>query len=437
MSGSFILVSSQLLEEAGMLEVLTMSTKERRCLQVIGRINHGKLKVAEAAEILRITERQMYRLLVRYRVQGDKGLIHQLRGRSSNHGYPKGVQKEILRLYQETYPDYGPTLFAEMLAEHHGHSIDANTLRRWLKDAGLWMRVRAARRHRRKRERRPAIGELLQFDGSFHNWFEDRGPYCCLLVAIDDASGRVFMRFAESENTKDVLATLSAYVERYGIPRQFYSDCGSVYRSTGERPTDVTRALRRLGVEVIFAHSPQAKGRVERSNRTHQDRLIKALRREKISAIPEANRFLERAYLRQHNARFARTDHLRDIHRPVGGIDLRNVFCFATTRTVHNDYCITLNAHYIQLERSDAPLPPPGNTVTVHHWLDGTVHIFWHDHQLAFNRLTQRPGPKPRIVRPAPPSHPWHRSDLGNMRIKVKGRKRVLASMKKNTILQT
>ena len=419
------------------MEILTMSTKERQCLQVIGRIKHKNLKIAEAAEILGITERQMYRLLLQYKSKGDKGLIHGLRGRPSNRGYGKEIRKEVLRLYQETYPDYGPTLFAEMLIEHHGHRIDANTLRLWLKGAGLWTRVRAARRHRRKRERRPAIGEMLQFDGSSHAWFEERGPSCCLLVAIDDASGRIFMHFAESENTKDVLTTLRAYVECYGIPRQFYCDCGSVYHSKGERPTDVTRALRQLGVEVIFAHSPQAKGRVERSNRTHQDRLIKALRRERISSIPEANRFLERTYLRQHNASFACTDHRRDIHRPIADIDLRNVFCFETTRTVLNDYCITLHAHYIQLEHSEAPLPPPGNTVTVHRWLDGSLHILWHGNELAFTSLNQRPDPKPRIARHQPASHPWHRSDLGTIRIKVKSRKSILASMKKTTLLPT
>lgn len=437
MSGSLILVSSQQREEAAFVEVLTMSTKERQSLQIISRINHKNLKVVEAAEILGISERQMYRLLLRYKGNGDKGLVHGLRGRPSNRGYGKEIQKGILRLYQETYPDYGPTLFSEMLNEHHGHSIDANTVRRWLTEAGLWTRVRASRRHRRKRERRPAIGEMLQFDGSFHDWFEGRGPSCCLLVAIDDASGRVFMRFAESENTKDVLATLWAYVEHYGIPRQFYSDCGSVYRSRGQHPTDVTRALQQLGIEVIFAHSPQAKGRVERSNRTHQDRLIKALRRQHISSISQANRFLERTYLRHHNARFAHIDHLRDIHRPVAGIDLKNVFCFATTRTLLNDYCITLDACYVQIQRSDAPLPPPGNKLTVRRWLDGSLHLFWHDNELTFTLLNQRPEPKPRSVRHPPPSHPWHRSDLGDMRIKVKSRKRILASMKKSTLLPT
>jgi transposase len=420
-----------------MSEVLTMSTKERQRLEVIGQVKHGKTKVTQAAEILGVTERQMYRLLYRYRSDGDKGLIHRLRGQPSNRGFGLGVQKRVLRIYQEAYPDYGPTLFGEMLAQHHRLTIDANTLRRWLKHAGLWAGVRVARRHRRKRERRAAIGALLQFDGSFHDWFEGRGPVCCLLVAIDDASGRVFMRFAKSENTHDVLSTLWAYAERYGIPRQFYSDFGAVYHPQGKLPTEVQRALQQLGVEMIYAHSPQAKGRVERSNRTHQDRLVKALRRENISSITQANRFLERTYLRQHNARFALTDHLRDVHRPVVGLDLKNIFCYETTRKVYNDYTITLDARFVQLERSEAPLPPPLNKVTVHRWLDGSLHIFWHEHEIPFTHLKGPPKHKPYVPHPAASNHPWHRSNLGNMRKRGKSRKSILASMKKSTLLPT
>lgn len=420
-----------------MSEVLTMSTRERQYLQVIGRIRHGDVTVVQAAEILGLSERQMYRLLHRQRKEGDQGLIHRLRGRRSNRGYGEEVEKEAVRVYREAYRDYGPTLFSEMLREHHHRTIDANTLRRWLKKAGLWAGLRAPRRHRRKRERRAAIGDLLQFDGSFHDWFEGRRPPCCLLVAIDDASGRVFMRFAESESLHAVLLTLWAYVEHYGIPRQFYSDRGSVFFARHHRQTDVARALQRLGVEMIYARSPQAKGRVERSNRTHQDRLIKALRREGISTITEANRFLEKVYLRRHNARFAITDHLPDVHRPCVGLDLKNIFCFETHRTVYYDYTITLHSAFIQLEPSDAPLPPPRNSVIVRQWLDGSLHIFWHERELAFKRLAHRPPPKPRQTYHPPPSHPWHRSDLGNMRIKIRSRKSILASMKKTHVLPT
>ena len=343
---------------------LAMSYKEREYLKALTRVNKGELRCRDAAESLGITERHLYRLRARYRSEGDEGLIHRLRGCLSNRGYPRKVRTRMLELYRERYSDYGPTLFAEKIADEHSATlplVDHETLRRWLLNAGVWSAARVRKAHRRKRERREKIGSLIQFDGSHHDWFEGRGPVCCLLVAIDDASGRVFMRFAESENTHDVLATLRAYVERFGIPREIYTDRAKVYHppSKGDRLTDVGRALTRLGVRMILAHSPQAKGRVERSNRTHQDRLVKALRQKGISTIDRANRFLEQRYLSEHNTRFAHPLGLKDIHRSSDGIDLDNIFCFETTRRVYNDYTITLDAHFIQLEKSEAPLPPP------------------------------------------------------------------------------
>ena len=421
-----------------MSETLTMSTKERQRLQILGHLKHGKTTVVKAAAALGISERQMYRVLDRYRCQGDQGLIHRLRGHTSNRGYAPEVRTQALRLHRELYADYGPTLYGEMLQQYHQLSIDADTLRRWLKAAGFWLGMRAARHHRQKRERRDAIGAMLQFDGSFHQWFEDRGPACCLLVAIDDASGRIFMRFAESENAYDVLAMLTTYVLRYGIPREFYVDFGSVYHAAKNRLTDVSRALSRLGVNVIHARSPQAKGRVERSNRTHQDRLVKALRRHSISTIDDANRYLETAYLREHNARFARAIHLPDIHRSAESINLNNIFCFETTRCVNRDYTITLNAHYLQLLTSPAPLPPPCRYVTVRRWLDHSLHIFWNEHELAFKHLTARPKPKPRLYPPASPSHPWRSNMVGAKRNIYRARKRRrLALLPKSSILPT
>lgn len=397
-----------------MPENLIMSTKERQRLQVIGHLKHGKTTVLKAATALGLTERQMYRILHRYHHQGDVGLIHRLRGHSSNRGYTQSVRHGVIRLYQEAYPDYGPTLFAEMLAQHHDLVIDSDTLRRWLKETGLWTGLRAARKHRQRRERRDAIGALIQFDGSSHDWFEGRGPACCLLVAIDDASGRVFLRFATSENGQDVLAMLKVYVERYGIPREFYVDFGSVYYARRNRLTDVARALSRLGVSIIYARSPQAKGRVERSNRTHQDRLIKALRRQGISSIDAANQFLESTYLQEHNSRFARAEHLPDIHRSAEGFDLDNIFCFESLRSVNYDYTIMLEARFIQLLPSNAPLPPPRQKVTVRRWLDGSLHISWHDHELPYRHLDAKPTPKPRTYLPAPHSHPWRDKCLGD-----------------------
>jgi hypothetical protein len=413
---------------------LTMSQHERERLKIIDRIKRQELTVVVAAESIGISERQMYRILKRYLIQGDAGLIHRLRGKSSNRGYPCATHTKVLRLYQERYSDYGATLFSEMLTDDHRLTIDSETLRRWLMAAGLWPGTRAKRPHRRKREPRSELGAMLQFDGSLHDWFEGRGPTCCLLVAIDDASNRVSLRFAESENTCEVLIMLRHYVERWGIPRQFYCDFGSVYYADTTL-TDVGRALQNLGVEIIYAHSPQAKGRVERSNRTHQDRLIKALRRHKINSIDQANLFLDNVYLDQHNRRFAHTEGLTDVHRPADSLNLNNIFCFETKRQVHNDYTITLDARFVQLLQSHNPLPPPKANVVVRRWLDGSLHIFWNDLEVSFTIIQAKPKLKPSTPRPPAPDHPWRRATIGKARWKnLHNNKNTLGSIIKNTV---
>jgi len=402
---------------------LTMSQKERERLKVLYRLDNGELHCADAAQCLDISERQLYRLRTRYRSEGDEGLIHRLRGCLSNRGYSRKVRTRVLQLYRERYSDYGPTLFAEMIAQEYSSDlplVDHETLRRWLLKSSLWSAERTRKAHRRKRERREHIGSLVQFDGSDHDWFEGRGPRCCLLVAIDDASGRVFMRFARSENAHDVLLTLRRYIERYGIPREIYTDKANVYHppSKGERLTDVGRALTHLGVSMIVAHSPQAKGRVERSNRTHQDRLVKALRRHTISTIEAANHFLEHVYLNEHNDHFASSDGLTDIHRPSDGLDFNNIFCFETARRVYNDYTITLDAQFIQLEKSNTPLPPPGRSVIVRRWLDNSLHIFFNNEELAFSMIKRQSHTSSRILPLVPgPHHPWrHKNPIGKAR---------------------
>jgi transposase len=410
-------------------ENLTMSQKERDRIKILARVKAKEMSCRLAADALGLTERQLYRVFQRYKDEGDRGVVHRLRGtRGSNRSYSEELQKRVLRLFHERYSDYHPTLISEVLLEEHEIEVSRQTLTRWLEAAGAWTGVRKNRPHRRKRERREAIGELIQFDGSPHDWFEGRGPECCLLVAIDDASGRVFLRFAESENTRDVLLALRRYTELHGVPRQIYTDNASVYKvppssdrskNVKKRLTEVGRALERLGIEHIFARSPQAKGRVERSNRTHQDRLIKAMRRKGISTIDDANRFLEEHYIAAHNKRFALDHNLGDIHRSSDGIDLKNIFCYETKRAVYNDYTITLDARYYQLERSEgknAPaMPAPRQSVTIRRWLpDESLHIFWNEQELLFTPLRTKPT-KPRVVRPNAPSHPWkHKHIMGD-----------------------
>lgn len=396
-------------------KTITLSSYEMERLKVILRIEQQQLTVAEAAESLDVSKRQMYRILKRYRAEGEAGLCHRLRGRESNKAFAEELRTKTLRLYREQYSDYGPTLFAEKLAEHHDVSISRQTAMRWLSKAVLWSGNRKKRPHRKKRDRRDAIGSLVQFDGSPHDWFEGRGAECCLLVAIDDASNRSMLSFAPVEDTEHVLACWRDYVAHYGIPAEIYTDWGSVYvkADNPERLTPFGRALKALGIRHIKAGSPQAKGRVERSNRTHQDRLIKALRERNISTIEGANRFLNTHYCRAHNKRFAHPDGLTDIHRSSQGIDLNNIFCIEQTRHVYNDWTITLNAQCLQLLKSEAPLPPPRSKVIVRQWLDGSVHIFWNEHELAFKQLSHQPKSVSVPPQRPAPDHPWRSKSVG------------------------
>lgn len=417
---------------------ITISMREMDRLKMIVRIKEGKITVVEASESLQISERQMYRVLARYRAQGEAGLVHRLRGTSSNRGYSKETQKKVFRLFREQYSDYDPTLFSEKLEEYHALRISRQTLSRWLFQESLWAGRRKKRPHRKKRERRQAIGSLIQFDGSDHDWFEGRGPRCCLLVAIDDASGSVMLHFAKEEDTASVLEFWKRYIQRHGIPAEIYTDGGSVYfdPKNPEHLTQFGRALQALGIHHIHAYSPQAKGRVERSNRTHQDRLLKALREQGISEIEDANRFVEEFYCAQHNRRFAQGDGLSDIHRPADGIDLDNIFCFEDTRKVYNDYTITLHSQFIQLLRSEAPLPPPRSTVILRQWLDGSLHIFWNEHELTFQVCSTRPKrTKQILVRPLP-SHPWRTKFVGGIMAR-KHKERTLALKQKSAYPKT
>ena len=391
---------------------LTMSQKEIQRLKVLEIVIRQELTVKEASIILSISERQTYRILKRYKSLGTEGLIHRLRGKPSNRGYPKSLQEEVLRLYRKSYPDFGATLFAEKLLERHSIAINHETIRRWLRSNGEITASRRSRRHRKKRERKTSIGEMLQFDGSPHDWFEGRSPACTLLHAVDDASGKVFLRFAKSENARSVLETLREYVEENGAPHSIYTDRYSVYYAE-EKRTDFQKAMDKLSIRCIYANSPQAKGRVERGNRTLQDRLVKEMRLERISSIEEANKFLRDSFIEQYNEKFARTEGLPDIHIEVKGKNLDNIFCFETERQVKNDYTISLSGKYIQLVKSLVPLPLPKRKVIVRKYLDDSLHIFDGENELKFKMLNGKPTKKEKkIIKPST-NHPWRNIRFG------------------------
>lgn len=269
------------------MEAISMSGRERKRLVVMAQVRAGKLRLRAASDLLGVSYRQTKRLWSRYQAEGDQGLVHGLRGKPANRQSESSLREQVLARYRESYGDYGPTLAAESLAED-GIELSVTTLRRWLTQAGLWQRKRERKQHRRRRERKEFFGELVQMDGSYHDWFEGRRAWAVLMVMIDDATGRIFARFFEAETLEAALTMTQHYVARQGLPVALYVDRAGIYRSDRE-PTEAEilaekepktqfgRAVEELGVRLILARSPQAKGRVERMNGTLQDRLAQII----------------------------------------------------------------------------------------------------------------------------------------------------------------
>ena len=379
---------------------------ELKKIRIIEQLIKNQITIEDCIEILKLSKRQIYRLKKKYEKGGEISLIHGLKGKKSNHSYSQVTKKKIINIYRSDYSDYGPTLFSEKLLKNHNIDINHETIRIWLREHAITTSIRKKRPHRKKRERRTCFGEMLQFDGSIHDWFEGRGAKCCLFQAIDDATNKVYIKFAVSENSADAMQVMYEYVRLYGVPRSIYTDHGSVY--SGEVAlTDFSRAMKELGSQLIFANSPQAKGRVERGNRTLQDRLVKALREKGISNIGEANKYLLDEFTNEYNERFELKIEVPDVHYPIEDVDLRNIFCYKTRRQVRNDYTITLNGKYIQLLRSDSPLPIPSKEVEISKWLDGSLHIYYNDKELMYKILNSKPKPKQKTVRKPKSDHPW------------------------------
>jgi transposase len=288
-----------------------MSERELQRVEVLAEVAGNRRTIASAAAVLALGTRQVHRLLQAYRRGGSAALAHKARGRPSNNRISDGVRARAIELVRSTYPDFGPTLAAEMLAEKHELKVSRETLRGWLLEAGLWLSRKQRRRFHQPRQRRESYGELVQIDGSEHRWFEDRADPCTLLVFIDDATGRLMrLLFVRSENAFAYFEALHGYLESHGRPVAFYSDKHSVFRVArqdakgGQGMTQFGRALAELNIEILCAHSSQAKGRVERVNRTLQDRLVKELRLAGISDIEAGNAFLP-GFMARFNARFA------------------------------------------------------------------------------------------------------------------------------------
>jgi transposase len=385
----------------------------------------------EAAKILRLSYRQVKRLYARYRNQGPSGVVHGNAGRRSNHAKSEGFRQKVLKIVGRRYGGgpgdrLGPALAAEHLAEDHGLKVDAETLRRWMLAEGLWSRERKRKAYRQRRQRRKHFGELVQMDGSFHDWLEERGGRGCLVNMVDDATSRGLGHFAEEETTGALADAYRAWVEKYGIPRALYVDGKTAYgalatteqQERGEEAfSEFRRMCARLGTELILAGSAQAKGRVERAHGTHQDRLIKKLRLAGIGDYQSANRYLRRQYWPQHNRRFAVAPaEAVDFHEPVpAGVKLGDVFSLEQERTVSNDWVVRYENRYLQIE---APQVRPGAKVTIRIRRNGRMEILHGGERLSWHECDGaplRPAPKRRKrkgrPRKAPAAdHPWRKT---------------------------
>ena len=410
---------------------ILMSRRERNRLAVLAQVKSRELTLVTAGVVMALTYRQAKRVWRRYRLEGDAGLVHRSRGRPSPRRKSPALRRRVLARYQQRYPDFGPTLAAEYLAGE-GLSVDHETLRRWLIAQGTRKVRRQGQRHRAWRERKACYGMMVQLDGSHHDWFEGRRAKAVLMVMVDDATNEVWAQFFEEETTRASYDVFEGWVRGPGLPQSVYADRDSIYRCegvgsvaeqlAGQGPqTQFGRAMAQLGVELILAHSPQAKGRVERRNGLLQDRLVKALRLAGISELGRANEYLAQTFLPALNRQFRReAASPADVHRGVPR-NLDEVLSWEEERVVQRDWTVACEGRWHQVQREHEPLSLAGKKVVVRTLRDGRVQLVHRGQKLRWRALPERPrrsvvepkAPKPRaVVKPAA-AHPWRQLGVG------------------------
>jgi Transposase and inactivated derivatives len=417
-------------------DVLALNQQDRDRLKELHAVVRGQQKVGEAARHLGLSPRQVRRLVRRVKREGDRGIIHRLRGRRSNRRISEKVRERALAvLAREEYRDFAPTLAAEHLVRV-GIDVSRETVRRWQTEAGLWkpgkQKIEAVHVWR---ERRSAFGELVLMDTSNHDWLEGRGPRLYLIAMIDDATSQLWGRFVESDSTAENLRTLRGWLERYGRPLALYTDKNTIFQTPRsaelvERyghppPTDFGAALEELRIEWIAAHSPQAKGRVERLFETLQDRLVKEMRIAGIGSVDEADRFLREQFLPFWYERFTvvpRTS--RDAHRQLGSLSLDSVLCHRFERAVSADYTLRLEGQRWFIPRAHVQPGLRRSRVVVERRLDGSSWVRYRGRHLPL-RTAPPPAARPSGLRPPgpaadpklppktwhpPKNHPWRQA---------------------------
>ena len=408
-------------------DIIVMKQGELKRLHVVRKIIEKTIKQVEAVSLLGLSGRQIRRVVARVKEEGNKGIIHKSRGQPSNRKLPEALKSKVIKLCQTKYKGFGPTLANEKLFEIDRIKIGDQTLRNWLTQAGFWGANHRRRKYRRWRERKHYFGEMIQVDGSHHDWFEGRGPKCVLMGYIDDATNICVARFYTYEGTMPAFDSLKRYIERYDIPRSLYLDRHTTYKSNGkltvedelnnrQKLSQLERAAKELGIDIIHANSPQAKGRIERVFKTYQDRLIKEMRLKGISSIKEANRFLG-SFIPKHNRRFSiKPIKEGDLHRPLPkNINLDTMLCIKEQRTLRNDFTILYNKKLYQI--LDKCI---GKAIQVQERINGSIQLYYKDRKLSYKLILtkykqDRTKPKPKIIIRPKMEHPWKKASYDRM----------------------
>jgi transposase len=408
---------------------MVMNKDDRKRLYLVKQALDQKITQKETAQLLELSERQIRRTLKRVRKEGDMGILHRGRGKRSNRRIAAEVREKALEVYRKKYSGFGPTLACEKLLELDKIRVSSETLRSWLIQDQIPYKKRKGRPHRQWRQRKEHAGAMIQMDGSHHDWLEGRGPKMVLMGYIDDATNRVYARFYDYEGTLPAFDSFQRYAKRYGIPLSLYLDRHTTYKSNGKLSIEeelsgvdpsrsqFERGMQELGVRVIHANSPQAKGRIERLFRTFQDRVVKEMRLSKIGTIEEANRFMQR-YVPIYNRRFQiSAAREANLHRPISpGVNLNSVLCIKTERFLRNDFTI---AHQGKLYQILTPIR--AKCLTVEERTDGSTHITNKGSSLKFKLIPRQlkktssaeKVPLPRKKPPVPTAnHPWRQFRL-------------------------
>lgn len=403
-------------------ETWTMSRREVDRYMIIQKVLYKELKQNKAAEILGISARQLRTLQARVKNTGPRGIISKHRGKSGNHRKPKLLKQKVLLLLKEKYEDCGPTFTKEKLELWHDIRISEETLRLWMIEAHLWVPKTSRKKSHLSRLRRDCFGELIQGDASIHRWFGDDLPLVTATVLVDDATSTLTsLVFSEGETTESYFCALKQHIGRYGIPRALYTDKdAAIVPARGIGTTQVQRALRELDTELILANSPQAKGRVERINRTLQDRLVKEFRLRGIRTIEQANAFA-REYVEEHNKKFSKKPKSSfDAHRPSDGYDIERILSIRETRTVLSDCIFQYNKNFFVIQNISDTRRLKGMKVDIYSNTKGQMRVFLKDQEVAVEFWGQIEVPqeltrkevvigKTREYRTQSASHPWKR----------------------------